>query len=165
MINITTIDPIQKTDTSHCPFITKASSYHFILVNSVKFTKRRFSQVLHDTYSSESLPAIEPTCLSTNYNETMNGWMSYIRSMFYGFSEVKSIYYAIDDSDIDIWLIIPKRDFPLLRRLVDAEMGILKMFYDVDRPIYSFEFHIVYLHDALETDIVPKNALRIPKIR
>ena len=68
----------------------------------------------------------------TIFDQTANGWISYIREVFYDIPQVESIYYTIDNTDIDIWLIIPTRDFSLLRRLVDLEMSVLDIFISAD---------------------------------
>ena len=97
------------------------------------------------------------------FDQTANGWIAYVREGFYAFPQVESIYYTIDDTDIDIWLIIPTRDFSLLRRLVDLEMRILGIFSSADLSLYRFEFHILYRNNSNENQLVPKRALRLPK--
>lgn len=96
-------------------------------------------------------------------DQTANGWISYIKEQFYSVPKVESIYYSIDDTDVDIWIIIPTRDFKLLRRLVDLEMKVLDIFSDTDLSLYRFEFHILYRNGANENQLVPKRALRLPK--
>ena len=99
-------------------------------------------------------------------NQEVNGWIAYIKETFYEFPQVESIYYKIDEDKIDVWIIIPKRDFSLLRRLVDLEMNVLDTFETNetnDKPLYQFEFHIIYRGRNNEADLIPQRALRIPK--
>jgi len=99
-------------------------------------------------------------------NQEVNGWIAYIKDIFYEFPQVESIYYAIEEDKNDIWLIIPKRDFSLVRRLVDLEMNVLDTFETNetnDKPLYQFEFHIIYRGRNNEADLIPQRAVRIPK--
>lgn len=99
----------------------------------------------------------------TTLDQNANGWIAYVREQFYAIPQVESIYYTIDDTDVDIWLIIPARDFNLLCRLVDLGIGILDIFSIADLSLYRFEFHILYRNSFNDNQIVPKRALRLPK--
>lgn len=96
-------------------------------------------------------------------NQEVNGWMAYIKGIFYEFPQVESIYYTIEEDKIDIWLIIPKRDFSLVRRLVDLEMSVLDTFEANDKLLCQCEFHILYRGRNNEADLIPQKASRIPK--
>lgn len=96
-------------------------------------------------------------------NQEVNGWIEYIKDNFYGYPQVESIYYSIEEDNVDIWLIIPERDFSLVRRLVDLEMLVLDTFEMDDKSLCQCEFHIIYRDGHIESDLIPKNALRIPK--
>jgi len=96
-------------------------------------------------------------------NQEVNGWIAYIKEMFYVYPEVESIYYSIEEDNIDIWLIIPERDFSLVRRLVDLEMLALDTFETDDKSLCQCEFHIIYREGHIEGDLIPQKALHIPK--
>ena len=96
-------------------------------------------------------------------NQEVNGWIAYIKDIFYEFPQVESIYYTIEEDKIDIWLIIPKRDFSLVRRLVDLEMSVLDTFEANDKLLCQCEFHIIYRGRNNEADLIPQKALRIQK--
>ena len=96
-------------------------------------------------------------------NQEGNGWIAYIRETFYESPQVESIYYTIEEDKIDIWLIIPKRDFSLVRRLVDLEMSVLDTFEANDKLLCQCEFNIIYRGRNNEADLIPQRALRIPK--
>jgi len=96
-------------------------------------------------------------------NQEVNGWMAYIKDIFYEFPQVESIYYTIEEDKTDIWLIIPKRDFSLVRRLVDLEMSVLDTFEANDKLLCQCEFHILYRGRNNEADLIPQRALRISK--
>lgn len=96
-------------------------------------------------------------------NQEVNGWLAYIKEKFYEFKPVESIYYAIADEKFDIWLIIQKRDFKLIRRLVDLEMSVVDIFETNEKSLCQYEFHIIYRGRHKETDLIPQQALRLPK--
>jgi hypothetical protein len=96
-------------------------------------------------------------------DQEVNGWLAYIKAIFYEYPQVESVYYSIEEDNIDIWLIIPERDFSLVRRLVDSEMLVLDTFEMDDKSLCQCEFHIIYRDGHLESDLVPQSALRIPK--
>ena len=96
-------------------------------------------------------------------NQEANGWIAYVKDIFYESPQVESIYYTIEEDKIDIWLIIPKRDFSLVRRLVDLEMSVLDTFEANDKLLRQCEFHIMYRGRNNEADLIPQKALRIQK--
>jgi len=112
--------------------------------------------------SRESLPQ-EQTLYPTTFVQTLNGWISYIREQFYSVPDTEAVYYTIDDKDVDFWVLIPKRDFNLLRRLVELEMRVLDTFSYGNEPLYRLEFHITYRNRAYEGNIVPSKAIRLPR--
>ncbi len=121
---------------------------------------------LHEDWSIETIPNIYILKNPNFTNQEVNGWIAYIKETFYESPQVESIYYTFDEDKIDVWIIIPKRDFSLLRKLVDSEMNVLDTFETNetnDTPLYQFEFHIMYRGRNNETDLIPQKALRIPK--
>jgi hypothetical protein len=106
---------------------------------------------------------LQGTSNTVSYDQTMNGWIAYVREEFYSIPEVEAIYVAIEENNVDIWLVIPNRDFALLRELVELEMKFLNTFIALEEPLFLFEFHIVYRCGANESKFVPKRAMRIPR--
>jgi hypothetical protein len=131
------------------------------LSSSVKRTRATFSRPLKLAIREDNPNrAISATVVS---DQNINGWLTYVRDEFYSVPVVEAIYVAIDKRDVDIWLIIPKRDFALLRRLVDREMEILKAFAPLEKPPFLFEFHIVYRCGATEGELVPREAIPLSR--
>ena len=114
-------------------------------------------------YESRETSLHETNINLTTLDQNANGLIAYVREQFYAIPKVESIYYTIDDTDVDIWLIIPTRDFNLLCRLVDLEMRILDIISIADLSLYQLEFHILYRNSCNENQIVPKKALRLQK--
>ncbi len=125
-----------------------------------------FTLDIHEDWSIETIPNDYILKNRVVINQEANGWIAYIKDMFYKFPQVESIYYTIDEDKIDVWIIIPKRDFSLLRKLVDLEMNVLDTFETNetnDKPLYQFEFHIIYCGRLDEANLIPQRALRILK--
>lgn len=121
-----------------------------------------FFELTTREYSSKAT-ALQGSRDIVSSDQTMNGWIAYIREEFYSVPAVEAIYVAIEDNDVDVWLLIPDRDFALVRKLVDLEMKILESFATLERPLFLFEFHIIYRCGADETQFVPKRAIRLPR--
>jgi hypothetical protein len=96
-------------------------------------------------------------------DQSVNGWIAHIKAQFYSIPDIESIYMAIEENNVDLWLIIPKRNFALLRKIVDLEMQILDDFSAVKHPVFLFEFHVVYRCNATGSQFVPKGSLLIPR--
>ncbi len=96
-------------------------------------------------------------------DQTVNGWIAYIKEIFYSVPEVESIYFTIEESDVDIWLVIPDRDFDLVRELVDREMQIMSKFASVESTVFLLEFHIVYRCGVDKGRFIPQRAIQIPR--
>lgn len=96
-------------------------------------------------------------------DQSETGWVAHIREEFYSFPEVESIYMTIDDSDIDIWLLVRNRSIGLVRQLAEKEMEILDRFASAERPLFLIDFHVVYRCGADESQFVPQRAIRLPR--
>lgn len=137
-----------------------------IFFTNVKQTKdlyfEAFSQGVCE-YASQETSLHATNVNLTTLDQNANGLIAYVREQFYAIPQVESIYYTIDDTDVDIWLIIPTRDFNLLCRLVDLEMSILDIISIADLSLYQLEFRILYRNGCNENQIVPKIALHLQK--
>lgn len=96
-------------------------------------------------------------------DQSKDGWIAYIGEEFYSVPEVESIYVTIEESYIDIWLVIPDRDIKLLRRIAEREIGVMERLAAIELPLFFLEFHVVYRHGADETQFVPDRAIRLLK--
>jgi len=94
-------------------------------------------------------------------DQTVNGWIEYLRGEFYSLPEVESVHVTIDDNNVDVWVIIPERDFAVLREVVDREMAVLENLGDVDRPPFLMEFHVLYRCGNAASRLIPQHALSL----
>lgn len=94
---------------------------------------------------------------------TANDWISYIKNTFYTIDQVESIYVAINENNVDVWVFIPKRDYSLLRRLVSQEMRIIENFANMPRPNFLLEFHMIYRCGNDVGQFIPQRAIFIPR--
>lgn len=90
-----------------------------------------------------------------------NGWAGWAREALYGFKEVESVYYTIDNELIDVWVVIPERELSLLRQIIDVEMKFLDKFDAEKRSRRTFDFHIIYRSGAPESSLIPSGAVRL----
>ena len=121
------------------------------------------SKILLCEYVSREAFPQEKTLYPISSNQTLNGWISYIKDQFYSVPETEVIYYTIDNKDVDLWILIPTRNFQLLRRLVDLEMRVLDTFSYGNESLYRLEFHILYRNYAKENTIISSKAILLPR--
>ena len=139
-----------------------------VLIDFNRGKKRMIEQFIASgmhiySYDSNEVLLQEKPIDSDIFSQTLNGWISYIKDQFYKISEIQSIYYSINDKDVDIWILIPKRDIVLLRRLVDLEIKVLETFTYGGESLFRLEFHIVYCNHTDEKMLVPSKALYLQK--
>jgi len=117
-----------------------------------------------DTYVYGSKAAtLQGSSNTVSSDQTINGWIAYIREEFYSIPEVEAVYVVIEENNVDIWLLVPNRDFALVRQLVDREMKVLETFVAIEQLLFLFEFHIVYRCGADESQFLPQRAIRLPR--
>lgn len=96
-------------------------------------------------------------------DQSKDGWIAYIRTELYSISEVEAIYVTIEESNIDVWVLIPERDIRLVRQIADKETKILERFAGLEQqPKFLLDFHVVYRCGADELLLVPRRAIRLP---
>jgi hypothetical protein len=94
-------------------------------------------------------------------DQSLNGWIAYVKEVFYSVPDVESIYLTIEENNVDLWLVIPKRDFKLVRRLVELEMRVLNDFVSPQGMQLFIEFHIMYRCGVAESQLIPREAIRL----
>ncbi len=147
--------------TTMCDMWSRSLDSVFVSSKPVRRTLKRFS--MPSCENSSEAPISQKNNTVVVSDQKINGWIAYIREEFYSIPQVEAIYVAIEENNIDLWLLIPTRDFTLLRRLVDREIKILESFAGTQRPPFTFEFHIVYRCGADESQFVPQRALRLTR--
>ena len=96
-------------------------------------------------------------------DQSANGWISRIRDDLYSISSMESIYISIEGEEVDIWVIIPKRDIGIVRQIAECQGRFLKMLtLDAHSP-FSLDFHVVYREGRSEGDLLPTRAFCIPR--
>jgi len=94
-------------------------------------------------------------------DQRLNGWIAYVKTTFYTVQDVESIYLTIKDNNVDLWLLIPRRDFKLIRRLIEEETKVLDNLVSPEGLPLNIEFHIMYRCGANESQFVPREAIRL----
>ena len=100
---------------------------------------------------------------SDSSNQCIDGWLSHIREALYSIILVEDIFVSIEDSDVDIWAVIPERDIAVLDQLADIEWEILEMFVSEEHPLFLIDFHVIYRCGRNIEDLAPTRAIRLPR--
>lgn len=96
-------------------------------------------------------------------DQCVNGWLALIREELYSNPSVEDIFVSIEDSDVDVWVIIPERDISILRQLVEIEGRILEMIVSGEHPPFLIDFHVIYRCGRNTEDLVSNRAIRLPR--
>lgn len=117
-----------------------------------------------DSWTTESLLREIPTSRSVVLSDQVeSGWISYIREMIYAIPEVEKVYVEIAHKQVDVWVIIPKRNIAVVRQIAQSQGEILRVFASAEEPAWLFDFHVVYRDGRDESQFVPALALQLPK--
>jgi len=96
-------------------------------------------------------------------NQCVDGWLSLVREELYSNPLVEDIFVSIEDSNVDVWVVIPERDLAALDQLADIEWKLLEMFVSGEHPVFLIDFHVIYRCGRNIGDLVPTMAVRLPR--
>ena len=113
----------------------------------------------------------EPLPVNSWYNkrdidfsdQNVNGWLSLLREELYSNPSVEDIFVSIEDSDVDVWVVIPQRDLAALDQLADIEWGLLEMLVSGEYPAFLIDFHVIYRCGRNIEELVSNRAIRLPR--
>lgn len=96
-------------------------------------------------------------------DQCADGWIALIREELYANPSVEDIFVSIEDNNVDVWVVIPKRDISVLRQLVEGEGRIVEMLVSGKHPAFLIDFHIVYRSGRNLEELAPTRAIRLPR--
>jgi len=96
-------------------------------------------------------------------DQRVDGWIALIREELYANPSVEDIFVSIEDNNVDVWVVIPKRDISVLRQLVEDEGRIVEMLVSGEHPPFLIDFHIIYRSGRNLEELAPTRAIRLPK--
>ena len=96
-------------------------------------------------------------------DQSVNGWLSLLREELYSNPSVEDIFVSIEDTNVDVWVVIPQRDITVLDQLADIEWKLLGMLVSGKHPPFIMDFHVIYRCDRDVEDLVPAIAIRLPR--
>ena len=113
----------------------------------------------------EPLPIINASNIRSfdSSNQLVNGWLSLIQEELYSIPSVEDIFVSIEDTVVDVWVVIPERDMAVLDQLADIEWALLKTFVSGKSPPFLVDFHIIYRCGRKVDDLAPTRAIRLPR--
>ena len=93
-----------------------------------------------------------------------DAWIRLLRDDLFSIQGIESMYLARDETNVDVWVVIPKRDIDLVRKIAETEREIMSQFFNHQRdPIFYFDFHTVYMESSRVEELVPRSAIEIPR--
>ncbi len=96
-------------------------------------------------------------------DQRVDGWIALIRDELYTNPSVEDIFVSIEDNNVDVWVVIPKRDITILRQLVEIEGRILEILVSGERSPFLMDFHIIYRCGRNLKELTPTRAIRLPR--
>ena len=93
-----------------------------------------------------------------------DSWIRLLRDDLFAVQGIESIHVARDDTTLDVWVIIPRRDINVVRSIAETERAIMARFINHQRdPIFFFDFHTMYRESNQPSELVPLRAIEIPR--
>jgi hypothetical protein len=96
-------------------------------------------------------------------NQKVDGWISYVQKELYLEPTVESVHVGIDEGTVDFWIVIPKRDIEVVKRIADTQSRIMDVFGRTEKPSFFMDFHIIYRNGHDEGEWIPKRTIRLPR--
>lgn len=96
-------------------------------------------------------------------DQCVNGWLSLIREELYSIPSVEDIFVSIEDSDVDVWVVIPERDLAILHQITEKEIDLFKTLVSGESPPFLIDFHIIYRCGRNVEELAPTRAIRLPR--
>ena len=111
--------------------------------------------------------------LSTDYStgqfeihdSQSHSWLSRISETVYANPAVESLFVSRGEEAVrDYWVVIPERDIALVRELIsDQQEKVLSLFAQAENAPFQLDFHIVYRNGRDVKDLIPSEAISVPK--
>ncbi len=94
-------------------------------------------------------------------DQSTNGWIALVREELYSNPSVEDIFVSIEDSNVDVWVVIPERDIAVLHQIVEREWELSKILVSGESPAFLVDFHIIYRCGRNIEDLAPTGAIRL----
>ena len=92
------------------------------------------------------------------------GWLAVIGAVAYRHADVQDVFVSVDESGVDYWIVIPRRDINLVRALVRSQQkDVIELFAKTKNPPFQIDFHISYAEGRKSSEVVPSEVIRIPR--
>jgi hypothetical protein len=96
-------------------------------------------------------------------NQSVDGWLSYIREKLYSNPSVEDIFVSIEDNSVDVWVVIPEHDLAILHQIVEVEGELFDTLVSGESPPFLVDFHIIYRRGRKIEELAPTKAIRVPR--
>ena len=114
-----------------------------------------------EAYESESYSS-EPIKVS---NSVTDSWLHRISETVYANPAVEALFVSnVEEAVRDYWVVIPERDIALVRELISVQQEkVLSLFAQAENAPFQLDFHIVYRNGRDVKDLIPSEAISVPK--
>ena len=82
----------------------------------------------------------EPLTASKVDNTSVNGWISLIKKNLFANPSVDDIFVSIEGSEVDVWVVIAKRDLSVLSQLVEKEEQVIEILVSGENPALLIDY-------------------------
>ena len=96
-------------------------------------------------------------------NQCVDGWIALVREALFSIPLVEHIFVSIEDSGVDVWVVIPERDLAILHQIVEAEGELFDTLVSGETPPFLIDFHIIYRCGRDIENLAPTRAIRLPR--
>ena len=142
-------------------FLTYSVHSSAVYVRTVSWHREEISVDLE----SQSGSAVNPGEGAEEELQSTDAWISRLRNALLSIEGIESMHLAIDDNTIDVWVIIPKRDVDLVRKVSETERTVMSQLINRQPDAsFHFDFHTVYRESQKVSDLIPGRAIKIPAL-
>lgn len=145
--------------------MTQTLTPTLVLYSGVRHARRpRSSQIPQTPNLWQAMPHVitQNAELIGYSNQSADGLIRYVRDEIYSIQSIESLYIDIKEGNIDIWVVIPKRDIAVVRQIAEGKGRIIRLFASSEHPPFTLDFHVIYRDGRNEEDLLTKQAIRVP---
>ena len=127
-------------------------------------TRDTVQQPTFEIYEELRPPMSTDNTIGSDFSDqNVNGWLTLIREELYANPSVEDIFVSTEDSDVDVWVVIPERDLAILQQIVEKEAELFNTLVSGESPPFLIDFHIIYRCGRNVEELAPTRAIRLPR--
>ena len=94
-----------------------------------------------------------------------HSWLNRISKTVFANPAVEALFVSnVEEAVRDYWVVIPERDIALVRELIsDQQEKVLSLFAQAENAPFQLDFHIVYRNGRDVKELIPSEAISVPR--